>query len=291
MPADCRPSANPIFDDMTPDRFSPFPVRALQLDLARSPETLETIRDVILFMAEYGYNTLFLYLEWRVATPCFHELPPGQCYGAAEIGEIVSFAAAHGIEVMPGLALFGHADIFFGTGLHDEWAEVRKGEPSRFGTCGTPHVFCPTNQEVRAFLKQYIAEVAALFPGKYIHAGFDEAWEIGYCPKCRERAAQPGGQGRIYAEHLRYIHDCIAAHGKTMVMWDDLFDLYPEALAQVPKDVVLCAWHYEYLFEKPFGHGGGPREDHFKRYADLGLNCWHRPPRRSAMRRPIRPTP
>lgn len=257
--------------------FPPFPIRALQLDLARSPETLDTIRLVILFMRKYGFNTLFLYLEWRVRTPSFHELPPSLSYGAEEIAEIVSFASENGIDVIPGLALFGHADILFGTGAHLEYAEIRKGDPSRFGTCGTPHVFCPSNPEALEFLKRYIGEVAALFPGKHLHAGFDEAWEIGLCPRCRKRAEAPGGQSSIFAEHLRFIHNCVTENGKTMIIWDDLFDLYPDALEKTPRDIILSAWHYDYLIEKPFGHAGGPREDHFKRYARMGFNSWMAP--------------
>ena len=48
-----------------------------------------------------------------------------------------------------------------------------------------PTVFCLSDPEARAWMENYIREVAAVFPGKNLHLGFDETWDLGYCPRCR----------------------------------------------------------------------------------------------------------
>ena len=30
-----------------------------------------------------------------------------------------------------------------------------------------------------------------------------------------------------------------------MMIWDDMFEFYPEALEDLPRDVVMCSWHYD----------------------------------------------
>ena len=48
-----------------------FEIRAVQLDLARQLESMDFILNFIDFIAEKNYNTLFLYLEWRIRTRTF----------------------------------------------------------------------------------------------------------------------------------------------------------------------------------------------------------------------------
>ena len=47
-----------------------FKIRAVQLDLARQMESLDFIKEFIDLAAKNHYNTLFLYLEWRIRTRC-----------------------------------------------------------------------------------------------------------------------------------------------------------------------------------------------------------------------------
>ena len=60
-----------------------YKIRAVQLDLARQMESMEFLKGFIDFIAENHYNTLFLYLEWRVRTfpkqrpSCFLPVPAG----------------------------------------------------------------------------------------------------------------------------------------------------------------------------------------------------------------------
>ena len=45
----------------------------------------------------------------------------------------------------------------------------------------------------------------------------------------------------------------------------------------MPRDVILCAWHYDRFLEKPAGHAGGPQFDKFQSYDELGFEYWFAP--------------
>ncbi len=239
------------------------------MDLARQPETLDFIFSFIDFVSQYGYNYLVLYLEGRIKTPSFPYLPDEESYSSDEIRQIVAYAGAKGLEVVPVVALFGHANLFLHCPELESLAELRGGRQGRFSR--SKHVFCPSQEATYEFLERYLMEVAALFPSEYFHAGFDEAWDIGYCTLCAERLGKEG-QGGIFLKHLKDCHAIVTGKlGKTMMIWDDLFDLYPETLADAPRDIVLCGWHYEKLVELPGGHTGGPQRDVFAVYEALGF--------------------
>lgn len=252
-----------------------FAFRAVQMDLARQPETVAYIKEMIDFISRYGYNYLILYLEGRVRTRSFHALPENMSYSEAEIREIVSYALSKKVEIIPVIPMFGHAEHFLTVPEFEKYGELLGNARGRFGTL--KHVFCPSNPETLEFLERYAREVSALFPCEYFHAGFDEAWDIGYCDVCKKRLEKEGQSG-IYLSHLKNIHKIVTKKlGKTMMIWDDLYDIYPDALEKTPRDVVLCAWHYEPLVEFPYGHAGGPRTDHFALYNKLGFKVLFAP--------------
>lgn len=87
-----------------------YKIRAVQLDLARQMESMEFLKGFIDFIAENHYNTLFLYLEWRVRTKTF-DIGKKDGYSAEELKEIIEYAETRGIDVIPGLAALGHAEL------------------------------------------------------------------------------------------------------------------------------------------------------------------------------------
>lgn len=244
-------------------------LRGVQLDLARQPETLEYIFTFVDFASQYGYNYLVLYLEGRIQTKSFPYLSKEESYTPDEIKAVIAYAEERNMETIPVVSLFGHANLFLNCPELAHLAELRGDRKGRFSYA--KHVFCPTLQETRDFLESYVTKVSEIFPSGYFHAGFDEAWDIGYCDCCQERLRRET-QSDIFLQHLQFCHDLISKKlNKRMMIWDDLFDIYPDALEKTPRDVVLCSWHYDKLVERPAGHCGGPREDHFEMYDRMGF--------------------
>lgn len=76
-------------------------IRAVQLDLARQPETLAYIRDFISFAADFGFNALVLYLEGRIKTASFPCMPDNQSYTPNDMAKVVKWAEQKNMEAIP----------------------------------------------------------------------------------------------------------------------------------------------------------------------------------------------
>jgi len=244
--------------------------RAVQLDLARQMETMEYIRSFIDFASRYNYNKLFLYLEARIRTSCFPYSDPAQSYTPEQMKEIVSHALEHGMEVIPIVSNLGHTEQFLQYPQLSVMAELRDKDEGRFGD--SLNMVCPSLEKTYSFFRDYYGEIARIFPSEYIHIGNDESWDLGCCRLCKKRA-EGKGLAAIFSRHLLDTYRIIKGLGKKMMMWDDMFEVCPESLRTLPKDVVLCCWLYDDVFDKPHSHFfNRKREDLLAKYDKLGLS-------------------
>ena len=219
-------------------------IRGIQLDLARQMETPAFLRDYIDFIAENHYNTLLLYLEWRIRTRTF-DIGEEEGYSAAELRGIIDYAAARGITVIPGLATLGHAELLLRQEKFASFSELREGITGRFGDTFSSDL-CPSLPEVREFLKSYLTDVAEIFSqAPFFHVGGDEVFDMARCSLCRRKAPDLRGEAALYLEHIRFIHQLTARLGKRMMMWDDMFEFYPDILPEMPRDIIMVNWQYQ----------------------------------------------
>lgn len=260
-----------------------YQMRAVQMDLARQMETIPFIKGFIDFIAENHYNTLFLYLEWRVRTKTF-DIGRNDGYSAEELAEIVDYAALRGIDVIPGLAALGHAELILRQEKFASYSELREGIAGRFGS-GHAHVFCPSLPETRKFLESYLSEVAAIFrKTPYLHVGGDEAWDFAFCSKCLETVRNFGDEQKLYLEHFKFIHKVVKKLGKRMMLWDDMFEYYRDILPDMPRDIIMVNWQYQENVRGYQGHFCNlVFRDVFTEYDRLGFDyltapadfCWN----------------
>ncbi|MCX5642702.1 MAG: family 20 glycosylhydrolase [Candidatus Omnitrophica bacterium] len=209
----------------------------MQLDLARQRETLGTIRTFISFARDWGYNTLLLYLEGVVRTKSFPYRPASASYRPKDIQKILEMADKAGLDVIPGIGTLGHAEHFLRCRQLQHLAETGSWYKD---------MFCPSKEETYRFLEQYLAEIAVLFPGKNFHIGCDETWGLGACPVCRKRIQNNETKEDLLVVHILRVHKILQGFGKRAWIWDDMFENDPgEKIAQLPRDIVLCAWHYD----------------------------------------------
>jgi hypothetical protein len=258
-------------------------IKAVQLDLARQKENLDFVFSFIDFAKQVGYNTLVLYLEGIIRTKSFARIEGQDTYEPDEIQKVVAYAAKHKMDVIPVVSSLGHAEMFLEHPDHADMAELAgdtKGRwPGKF-----LEMTCPSKEQTYKFFERYFTEVAELFPGKYFHAGLDETWQIGMCDVCKKRFETDGCGDLIYADHVRRIHAIVKKLGKTMMMWEDMFEIYPDAIHHIPNDIVLCGWYYEYFADRPQGHFANRiRLDIFKEYDRLGFKYLFCPRELSAL--------
>jgi len=253
-----------------PEKESEWKFRAVQLDLARQMETMEYIRSFIDFISQYHYNKLFLYLEARIRTSCFPYPDPAQSYTPEQMQEIVTYASELGIEIIPIVPNLGHTDQFLQHPQLSAMAELRDKDEGRMGN--SLDMVCPSLERTRSFFRDYYSEIARIFPSEYIHVGNDESWNLGCCSLCKKRAEEKG-LSAVFSRHLLDTHRIIKGLGKKMMMWDDMFEVCPESLQSLPRDVVLCCWLYDDVSDKPRSHFfNQKREDLLAKYDRLGFS-------------------
>lgn len=227
-----------------------FPLRVVQLDLARQMETVDFIREFTDFAADNGFNALGLYLEGRVRTASFPWPSEEESYSPAEVREIVAHAARRGVEVIPVVSTLGHAAMFLQYPELAGLAETRPPFTGRFGP-GGPKVFCPSLPGTYDFLRRYLAEIGELFPSHYFHVGCDETWDLRRCDLCRER----GSEAEIFRDHLLAVHEIVTGTmGKRAIFWDDMLFQYSEIFGQLPRDMIPACWQYQGRVDPPRGH-------------------------------------
>jgi hexosaminidase len=100
--------------------------------------------------------------------------------------------------------------------------------------------YCTGNDEAFAFLSDVLAEVSALFPGKYIHIGGDEVptdnWKN--CAKCQARIQSEGLKGvdQLESYFIRRMEKSVNADGKTLVGWSEIRE------GGLAKNAVVMDW-------------------------------------------------
>jgi len=140
-----------------------FPIRGLLHDVGRNFQGIPALKRQLDLMAAYKLNTFHWHLTdyhgWRVETrrnpglndPKSRDRKPQGQYSIAEVKDLVAFAAARGIEVIPEMDMPGHS-TYFKKGLGFDMQ---------------------TPQGV-AVLKGEMEDWAKLFPSRYFHLGSDE---------------------------------------------------------------------------------------------------------------------
>ena len=178
-----------------------FAWRGMMLDVGRHFYPPEDVKRLLGWMAFHKLNVFHWHLTddqgWRIEIKKYPKLtqvgawressPPygkrdsddGQRYGGfytqAQIKDVVAFAAARHISVVPEIEMPGHAAAAITAYPELGNVDVPGYAPkvqTRWGV--HPYIFAPTETTLR-FLEDVLSEVCDLFPSKFIHIGGDEA--------------------------------------------------------------------------------------------------------------------
>jgi hypothetical protein len=240
------------------------PHRGLDDDLSRGPvPTLEFQKRQVRTLAAYKLNIYSPYFEHTLqysASPLV--APPGGSMSAADVAELVRYAAEYHVTVVPEQEAFGH--------LH----HVLKYE--QFSPLGeTPHgqVLSPVQPGSLALIKQWFTQIAQQFPSPWVHIGADETNELGK-GQTKDLVVQRG-LDQVYVDFLTQIHGVIQPTGKRILFWGDLAWHNPDLVSALPKDMIGVPWVYDAKpsFDKyiePFNRAG------MEVWVAPGVNNWRR---------------
>ncbi len=218
--------------------------RGLLIDVGRHFIPVDVLKRNLDGMAAVKMNALHLHLSddegFRVESkrfPKLHEMgSDGLYYTQDEIRELVSYARARGIRIMPEFDIPAHSRSWF------------VGYPELASTPGTYRiepggvytVMDPTQERTYKFLDKFIAEMAKLFPDAYFHIGGDEVngkpWDDN--PKIQAFIHSHGMKNNqdLQAYFNQRLQKILRKHHKIMVGWDEV--LRPD----LPKTIVVQSW-------------------------------------------------
>lgn len=151
----------------------------------------------------------------------------GGFYTQEDIKEIVAYASARGITVIPEIEMPAHAMSAIAAYPELSCHKRPIGVPSG-AVWPITDIYCAGQEETFAFIEEVLTEVLALFPSQYIHVGGDEAthteWER--CPKCqlRMKEHQLKNVHQLQSYFIKRIDDFLTSKGRTLVGWDEIMD-------------------------------------------------------------------
>ena len=207
--------------------------RGIQDDLSRGPlPTLEFQKKQIRTFAAYKINVYSPYYEHTLeyASNPLGNIPGGHM-SRDDVRALVAYARDYHIEVIPEQEAFGHLHHLLKWELYAPLAETSHG-----------HVISPNQPGSMALIRQMFAEIDSLFPGKFIHLGADETFELGRGQTADRVKAE--GIGPVYVGFLKDIADTLRYTGKRFLFWGDVAMNHPELVKSLPTDMIAVAWDY-----------------------------------------------
>ena len=142
----------------------------------------------------------------------------GGYYTQDDIKEIVDYAAARHITIIPEIEMPGHSD------------EVVYAYPELSCT-GKPYTqsdLCVGKEQTYTFMENVLKEVMRLFPSKYIHIGGDEAerrtWKT--CPDCQRvmKDYHLKDVAELQSHFTHRIERFLNDNGRKLLGWDEIME-------------------------------------------------------------------
>lgn len=234
--------------------------RGFMLDSARHFQSVDWIKQHIDRMAAIKLNRLHWHLcddqAWRAQVKAYPRLTDiaawrtqnGEQYGGyytqQQMHDIVSYAEARHITVIPEIEMPGHCNAalvaypkFSCTG---QPLEVAAQGWDAYTNLAGRLPYCAGKPEVYTFLKNVLTEMAEIFPS-HLHIGGDETpssqWDD--CPTCSALKTKLGldTNTALRTHFLQQIDDhCQQTLDRSTIAWTDGVD------KQIPKKQIVHAW-------------------------------------------------
>lgn len=230
--------------------------RGLMLDVSRHFMPVAFVKKYIDLLARHKMNTFHWHLTddqgWRVEIKKYPKLtqvgstrtetlaghygenypfrydgqPHGGFYTQEQIKDVVRYAAARHVTIIPEIELPGHALAAIAAYPELSCEPTKRYEVGKIWGV-YEDVYCPT-EKTFTFLQDVLTEVMALFPGKYIHIGGDEcpkeAWKkSAFCQNLMKQQKLKTEE-ELQSYFIRRIDKFVTAKGRAIIGWDEILE-------------------------------------------------------------------
>ena len=228
--------------------------------------SLEALESQLPALGKLGANTFICEVNYSFDFQSHPELKSGAgAITKAAAGKFVAACRKQGIRVIPMLNCLGHQSWKANTAIFLKKYPQFDETPDQFPDNKDIYCrsWCPQHPEVNKVVFALMDELIDAFEADAFHVGMDEVFLIAseHCPRCKGR-----DPARMFAKAVTDYHDHLKARGVGMLMWGDrLIDGKAAGLGKweaatngtatavdlVPKDIIICPWHYNKRPEYP----------------------------------------
>lgn len=236
--------------------------RGLHVDVARHMFPLDALKRLVETMALFKLNRLHWHLcddqGWRLEIKAYPRLtevgawraesprrgartqgdgtPYGGFYTQNEVRELVAFAAARGIEIVPEIEMPGHAQAAIAA-----YPELGYGTPPEVWTrWGISERIFNVKDKTMFFLDRVLQEVMDLFPSWHVHLGGDEAptteWEQSDAARERMRMHLLDNTRALQGWFISRATAMLIRNRRQPIAWDEALE------SGARPEVVVMAW-------------------------------------------------
>src|ERR1700722_20110265 len=243
----------------------PTPWRGLHLMVGSDADT-DALAGQLPKLKDDGVNVIIVEVDYNFDFQSHPELRPEKYVTKAGAQRLSQAAHEQGIRVIPQINCLGHQSWSSNTlallAKHPEFDETPGKYPNNKGIyCRS---WCPQNPEVNPFVFALVDELIDAFDADAFHVGMDEVFIMAseYCPRCHG-----GNPAKLFAKAVNDFHHHLVVERKVeMFMWGDgLLDAKaegyseweastngtPPAVDLIPKDIIICDWHYDKRADYP----------------------------------------
>lgn len=190
----------------------------------------------------------------------------------SDVRKMVNACKKNNINLIPQINLLGHQSWAAKTEKllavypqFDETPYVKMPEKYEWPNADNLYCrsYCPLHPDVHKVVFDLVDEICDAFETNAFHAGMDEVFYLGEdkCPRCSGR-----DKAELFAGEVRLLHDHLAAKNRQLWIWGDRlidgkttglgiweasYNNTYRAVDMIPKDVVICDWHYERADKTP----------------------------------------
>jgi len=243
-----------------------FPVRGFCIAAPRSHQVEPFVKFVKDELKTRNINTLVLRVDFNFMYEKHPELRDSAALSKKDVAAITAACKAAGISVIPQINLLGHQS--WASTTHnllrvypefDETPHVKMPEKYQWPNADGLYCksYCPLHPGVHDVVFSLVDEVCDAFGSTAFHAGMDEVFYIGddKCPRCagKDKAALFGNEVTLIRNHLAaknrrlwiWGDRLLDGHTTGLGMWEASTNATSPAIDIIPKDVMICDWHYE----------------------------------------------
>jgi len=243
-----------------------FPVRGLCISAPGAAKVDRFVEFIHRGLAPRHVNTLILRVDSNFQYASHPELRDSGGLSLTDVKKLVAVCRTNSIHLIPQINLLGHQSWAGTLGAllrvypdFDETPWVKM--PGKYAWPNPDRLYCksycPLHPGVHAVVFDLVDDLCDAFETDAFHAGMDEVFFLGEdrCPRCRGK-----DKAELFAGEVTRIREHLAGKERKLWMWGDrLLDGGVTGLGEweaslnhtaraidlIPKDVVICDWHYE----------------------------------------------